>query len=183
MNMKKDEFIIYKSIEDLPAWNFFKAKEGKEDELKYLFQLESYYDLDKINHNQQFELLTTWSNIHDEIINLNGITEKQIEIIRLQRQIIWFEIEILLNPEQRHLKNFIRQRTQQLKELRGEDDDNDEMSQKKLNFEEQIVYLERWLKMPIDSKKISLAKFLTYKKQYSNEARKLTLKQLANGKN
>ena len=177
--MAKDSLYIYRDIADLPAWNFFKAKEGEQDELKYLFRLDDYYNLNDLKHNQAFELLAAWSNIHDQIVNLNGITDKQIEIIRLRRQIIWLQVELLLNPEKRILKNFIRHKQSELKAMTGEDDDEDEMSQKSTNFEEQIVFLERWLKMPIDSKKISLAKFLTYKKQYNEEARKLTLKQLA----
>lgn len=178
--MKRDSLKIYRTIEDLPAWNFFKAKEGDEDDLRYLFILESYHDLNNIKHSHAFELLVTWSNIHDQIINLNGITDKQVQIILLKRQIIWLEVELLLEPEKRILKTFIKNKQSQLKALTGEDEQEDEISQKNITFEEQIVTLERWLKMPIDSKKISLAKFLTYKKQYNNEARKITLKQLAN---
>ena len=152
----------YRSLEDLPAWNFYQIR--KNGDFRYLYKLEEYYDLEEIEPGE--ELPALWSDLFDQYIDTFGLGKEYKEALELRREIVILQAEVLMTKNT-FLNNKIRHKQMRLDELTTTKDE-----QKISTFEEQVIALERWRKMPIDSKTITCVRFFYLMKQMNEEARK-----------
>lgn len=153
----------FQSLEELPAWNFFKAREN--NDLRYLYKLDNYFKMDGVPQDQEI-LDELWERLFDEYCDKFSFTKEFLNIVHLRRDIAIAEGELAIT-EDRFVKNKIRRLKRQLDELLEPNEDG-----KALSFEEQVIQIENWRKIPIDSMKITCIRFFTIREQLNQEARK-----------
>lgn len=167
--MNSQDFKIYRSLEDLPAWNFFKAREN--DDLRYLYILDEYYDIEKLEIKP--ELIEVWQNLFDEYVDKFSFSKEHLKIMNLRRELEIAEAEYAISEDRFDL-NKIRRTKRQLDELlEGNDDQGNSIT-----FEEQVVLIEEWRKLAIDSKAIKCIRFFLLRQKFRDYARKSQIKQL-----
>ena len=142
----------FRNIEELPIWNYTKVNET--GDLRYLLCLDDYYDLPNVSDLKQFE--TLWEDIRYQIIDEFGFSHLEQLILQKDKEIEQLKIKLILKKDKKLLTKLkIRQ-----KELVSMLKSN--KSEKKQSFEEQVVYLESYFKIPIDIKKMSVKRYFTY---------------------
>lgn len=161
---------IYTSLEELPAWNFFKAREGEELDLRYLFKLDDYFNLDGVILVP--ELIEAWQKLFDEYVDKFSFSREHTEIMNLKREIEIAKAEYAIS-ERRFDINKIRRAEKELDHLLEDDGDG-----KSLTFEEQVIMLETWRKVAIDSRAITCVRFFTLRDRYREEARQSQINSL-----
>ncbi len=137
---------MFKSIEELPIWNFNKVIE--KNDLRYLLKLDDYYKLPELKD----DLNNIWETIIDEFYNEFGISEKYRNTLLQEKDMAMMELEYALGNKS--LKTII-----EIKK-RNKKTDNDD------KFEEQVARLEIHFKIPIDVRKMSVQRYYTYIKLY-----------------
>lgn len=87
---KKRYYKSYKSLDDLPMWNWDKLIKGNKLDLKYLLILDDYNDSLKINSNQRQTLKTDYNEIKYQFdkINLPLLLAKRDIIVKITELII-----------------------------------------------------------------------------------------------
>jgi hypothetical protein len=171
--VKSEKYKPYKSIKTLPYWLFDRARDT--GDLRYLLILDSYEDLDSIKGHDNGALLKIWGDLFDSYLDHFGISKDLQKIVQLKRDIAVLSAEAILY-NQPYKMTFVFVKQKQLELLQKDND-----SSKSLKFEEQVVSLERWLKIRIDEKTVTTVKFLTYLQQYNEEANRLKFEKLKNG--
>lgn len=159
----------YRSIEELPAWNFSKIMETKD--FRYLLKLPDFFDMDGVKLPESIDFGAAWDKIFDEYIKEFGLSEEFSNILNLQRKIAMLKIR-MVTGNQWSLRAAItleQEKLQQLfKNTKGD----------KSKFEETLAYIEQFFKISLDTHKVSTKRFYTY----LEIMRKQTIKQRANGK-
>lgn len=173
---------IYRSIDFLPVWNFFKIIETSDK--KYLYKVDDYEDLEVKNN-----LDTTWMDILDQFNAIKSDNESK-EIERVQKKILTLETKMLIingyitllkcNPSKQEfyseklkkygvtgkntigiLDNEIRFAKSDLKRL------SKSTSETKQSFEEKLDVITRERGVAIDAKKTSVKEWIAIEKNHN----------------
>lgn len=83
---------IYKSIDELPVWNWFKIHET--NDLSYLLKITR-----KVGYARTHELEAQWSLIHDEFLDTFGVNDKLRQIYELKRDISVLKADMFLEKD------------------------------------------------------------------------------------
>jgi len=157
----------YKTLEDLPAWNFYKIKE--KNDVRYLYVMDDYSELPEVNN----VLNDIWVDVQFEYYDLIGLTKEEKQLFEIRKDIVILEAELAITQERFLLNKINRKKKELLKMYENKEGVT-------LSFEEQIIMLENWRKIPIDSKKITCVRFFTLKKQYHEFAKNQLIKNTLN---
>ncbi len=137
--------MFYKSIYDIPVFNWFKCIDSKE--YKYcLININDYKE--SIND----KCIETFSNLYTEYIDTFGISQTLTDIIETQNEILLMKIEKAIN-EDKTLDTFIT-----LKELELKDKLN--VKQTKTNTAK--VAIEKYLGLRINEKEVTVKEYYDY---------------------
>ena len=142
---KKIKYSYYKSIEDLPIWNFNNIID--KDDMRYLLKLEDYNNLPT---KKLPPLDVIWMSIYDEYLNLFGINKKyETYLIRMKNLII---LEFEKNIDKSLETVYDRAKLEMYDNIPKQDDKS---------FEKQLLAMIRYFKVTIDIKTISVKQFYT----------------------
>jgi len=139
---------LYKSIDDLPQWNWNQVH--KTGNHAYLKKLDSYRNIEEDNSE---EIIEEWNKIYDEFIGEFGISKRYLELLEIRKTIANLQIEFIKTGE-RSILNEIEIEEMDLKE---EFESKDEV-----RYESVVMSIEKRQGMHIDSKGISVYKFNNY---------------------
>ena len=151
MTLRKKSYPkYYRSIENLPQWNFDKILNT--DDLRYLLVLDDYFDMDSVAIPKTLDLNAVWIKIFDEYIQTFGLSEAFQKKQRQKIKIAKLKLEMVLK-ENWGIEAIIRNEE---KKLESESEGND------ITMEELTAHIEKSRKMPIDIMKVSVKMFNTY---------------------
>jgi hypothetical protein len=159
----------YRSIEELPAWNFSKIMEKRD--YRYLLKLPDFFDMDEVKLHDSVNLSSVWDKIFDEYIAEFGLSEDFVKVLNLQRKIAMLKIQ-MVTKNQWSMRAAIEIENSKLQQLFKSS------SGEKSKFEEVLAYIEQFFKISLDTHKVSTKRFYTY----LEIMRKQTIKNRANGK-
>ena len=142
---------IYNNIDTCPFWNYDRA--GKD--LRYLYILNDYEKLpDKYDVE---ELKRVFDSINMQIIELRGFSNEQKMILAKEKEIEIYKIKLAIGVKVDRVRF---QRTLESLEKMLEVVNYNITT----NIEDKIVSLEKYMKINIDPKKITIKKWLAYVK-------------------
>jgi hypothetical protein len=153
----------YKNIEDCPIWNLQKVNET--GDLRYLVKGVEDYDDIKEKELDLETLATSYSNMMEEVSNTFGLSEEYIDKARVEKELLILSYKILLG--EKHLKAIRDHKIRTIEESKATGSNND------TPFDEQIVVLESFFKIPINVKDISASKYYTYLKVLKKDAERI----------
>lgn len=140
---------LYKSIDDLPIYNFHKVMLS--DDFRFLVK-------HKISDKQYAfyidKLGEKWVSHYDEYLDHFGLSKAHSKIIDQQTKIAKLIIK-RWEREDKSLESVIEIEQMRLKELSGK-------REKKSTFEEDIAVIEKYRGIGMDAKKTSVKMFYTY---------------------
>jgi hypothetical protein len=153
----------YKNIEDCPIWNLQKVNET--GDLRYL--VKGFDDIDDIKEEElDLQLLAnSYSSMMEEVSNTFGLSEEYIDKARVEKELLILSYKILLG--EKHLKAIRDHKIRTIEESKAIGSTND------TPFDEQIVVLESFFKIPVDVKKTSSSKYYTYLKVLKKDAERI----------
>ena len=146
--MKKD---YYDSIENLPIWNWWKITET--GELVYL-----YKNIDKAK--EDFTLLEIWTNIHNEYLVSYGLTEDFKSVLKLKKKWIEKQAAFIESGDRFKLTEIDIINAQIAESINTENS---------MSKEDIIIFLEEKLGREIDTKVLTVKKYLDYINYYSKK--------------
>lgn len=150
---------VYKSIDELPLWNWFRIQET--NELKYLF---------KENVSKWeffiFQLAEVWENLYNEFINTFGISDSLREVLQIKKEIAVMRYKMVADDSNAYLQTFINIKEYELKQILGR--------LEKQEFTSAKVYIEKYMGFRIDLKTTSVKEYYEYLKVLEKEAKKIT---------
>lgn len=185
----------HKSINTLPYWNFLQIR--KYDDIRYLFELDSYLDLSKIKTNESH--LKAFNNIMNEYNDMLLKRERASYLFEIDKQIAELEAEryvcllcinkIIIFKDRKEYKEEVDNAIETLSELGYDYNGNinalqgkidsilneiDDLAISKKNTsninspsdEAMINYIEKYRKVPINIKQISVIQYLEYENDY-----------------
>lgn len=138
---------IYNNIETCPYWNYHNASQ----DIRYLYILKNYENLPKYNN----DLKKAYESLNLQIIELKGFSNEQKMIITKEKEIEIYKIKITLGMKvdtvrfQRALESFSK-----MINIFNQNVISD--------IDEKIVMIEKYMKINIDPKKISIKKYIAY---------------------
>jgi len=143
------QYQVYDSIEDLIVWNFKKAQST--NDLRYLLVLDNYKELPLKNYDAS-KLFKAWKKINDEFIDEFGFTEKQQLIYDKMLQLDFVRADKIIKKD-KSLDNKIRMYKREIEDLLKDS------NQEQQSFEKQVGILIVNLKIPIDTRKITVKEY------------------------
>lgn len=135
---------LYTTIEDLPAYNWFKCVENKE----YKYTL---VDEKKYKDDLKDECENAFNNLYCEFIDTFGISKELGDIVNLQNQILALEIDIALGKKT--AKTFLN-----IKKLELEEKLNVEKPKTNLHK----VAIEKYLGFRLNLKEVTTLEYYNY---------------------
>lgn len=154
----KNEVKIYKSIDELPIYNWWKVH--KDNSLLWLLHDPKQH----ISGVQEQQLTEVWASIYKEFINTFGISKAFREVLNVKREIQIYKYRMYLEKDET-LQIFIDIAQDKLEELLK--------SGGKSEVNKEKVYVEKYLGRHVDDKTITVKEYYTYLKVLEEE---LTLK-------
>lgn len=137
---------IYKSIDELPLWNYKKIIETKD--LKYLLRDEN----DETNGNE-FE--STWAAINEQLSGFVGVDDKTQKWLLLHIDLENLQLDYIATKDRSLITQInikIKQIERMQKQFEGSGDD----------FDKQIAAVELHFKFHIDEKSTTVKRFFNY---------------------
>lgn len=135
---------LYTTIDELPAYNWFKCIENKE----YKYTLK---DVSKYNDKLKQKCEDAFNKLYCEFIDTFGISKELGDIVNLQRQILVLEIDIALGKKA--AKTFLN-----IKKLELEDKLN--VEKPKTNTHK--VAIEKYLGFRLNLKETTVTEYYNY---------------------
>lgn len=143
--------MFYKSIEDMPIYNWFKV--NSTGDLRFcLVKHKSKYD--KNLAQKSFDTL------YSEYIDFFGLGETYTKVLELKARIMDLKLEMKINNDT-FIENFINMAEIDLKEL--------QLQTNKTNTNEVKVYLEKYLGFRLNEKEVSVKEYYTYLNVMAND--------------
>ena len=149
---KKQSIRPYRSLEELPVWNWHKAKQG---DLRYILRLDDYDTLPDVEVRQE-----DWESIEQEFFNKFGKSgtggyyfDKFIELQRAIRDMIVYTCDE--SPKLSKTKVKIAQLEKELEQV-----------PEAQTLEEQAVTMEVFFNRDFDVRRMSTYKWFTYINEY-----------------
>jgi hypothetical protein len=146
----------YKSISDLPIYNWFKIHET--NDLKYLLIAPS-----KVGFRRSKELNEAFSLIYDEFIDTFGVSDDLRKITELRRDIRILEIDM-------YLENDLSKET--FIDIKKAEIDAIINSKEKDRLNDVKGYVEKYMGFHLDERTTTVKDYYTYIKIMSDEAKK-----------
>jgi len=146
---------VYKSFDEIPAWNFLKFLESPE--VKFLFneEKENYSD-DEIS-----DALESWNGIFQEFISYVGLGNKTLMIMKQEDKIIRLKVD-LLTKGKKHLSAVIAMEQKKLDELKKGGENG-----KDLMYQETAI-ISKYMGFNINIKTISAKEYFSFVKIMKN---------------
>ncbi len=143
---------IYKSIEEMPIYNFHKIMTEKDtDALKWML----YKPDEFVIKPKEIERVgKQWIKLYDEYLEHFGISKQYEKVMNQEDKITKLIISRWLQDD-KSLESIIKIEQQRLNELTGK-------KKKKSTFEEDVAIIEKYRGIGIDIKKTSVKMFYTY---------------------
>ena len=141
----------YRTIEDLPIWNFVKINET--NDVRYMLKLDDYYDLPK-NKIDVDLLIDTYSKIANDLFLKFGFDEKFVGQKREEKELLIMNLRILSG--EKHLSAILKIKEKQIDVAKST------IKTKNQSFEEKVVLLESYFKLNFDVYNMSVLRFHTY---------------------
>lgn len=142
---------FYRTIEELPIWNFEKINE--QGDVRYMLKLDDYFELPEIGIDYD-TLVDYFIQISDELFERFGVDDRAITNMMEEKDILMIKLKWLAGEKPfkttYKIKNKIREDREAM------------VGDKKQTFEEKIIMLESYFKKDFDVYKMSVAKFYTY---------------------
>jgi len=145
---------IYKTIAELPIWNFWEVVE--KNELRYLLKLKDYEQLPECTEEQLHELYELWSELDYQYFEYFGIEDKYLNRLKLEKSIIMLEIDVALGKNTLSIVR-LRQQKRVLAEL-------NESSEEGLKPLDMLINVEKFMGFHLKPEQISVKKFYSYVK-------------------
>ena len=149
----------YRTIEDLPIWNFNKVSET--NDVRYLLKLDDYYTLPKKAPYE--ELIKIYEDIYTEVFEKFKFNDSLDDKVREDKDLLILQLKILAG--EKHLNTILKIKKRQIK------DRLDMVKVEPQTFEKKVVILESYFKLPFDVYKMSTVRFYTYLQLYKEAAK------------
>lgn len=135
----------YNNIDTMPIYNYLKVVE------------DSNYSYLIVKNGLFGDITKAFENIQRQLVDRFGISESYAELLELQREICELKCEVAITGN-RFQNTFIRIKEAEIERL----------NQIKGSTSQEIkIYLEKWLKFPLNLHKLSVAEWFAYIKQFS----------------
>lgn len=129
----------------MPIYNYLKVVE------------DSNYSYLIVNRGLFGNITKAFENIQRQLVDRFGISESYAELLELQREICELRCEVAITGN-RFKNTFIRIKEAEIERL----------NQIKGSTSQEIkIYLEKWLKFPLNLHKLSVSEWFSYIKQFS----------------
>jgi hypothetical protein len=152
---------IYKSIEFLPIYNFYKIMDT--NDLRYLLVLDNYFELPEYNE----DLTNIWEEIRNQLMTSQEIDDVLKRILSLMIEIEELKIDLEIFSD-RSAQTWI-----ELKEMKLESLMKDFNKNETSDFYDKVANIENHFKRNIDIFKTPVKLFFAYIKQYNQEMQAL----------
>ena len=149
---RKSSQRYYRSIENLPQWNFQKVLQT--GDLRFILVLDDYFEIESVKVNKSIDLNTIWEKIFDEYIKEFGLSDSYMRVMRDRRRIALLKCDMIIRGDY-GLEAAIRIQEKKL---------DDEGNKTEISFEETVAHVEKYRGMAIDVTKVSVKRFNTYLK-------------------
>jgi len=142
---------FYRTIEELPIWNFDKINE--QGDVRYMLKLDDYFELPEIGIDYD-TLVDHFIQVSDELFERFGVDDRAITNMMEEKDILIIKLKWLAGEKTFKTRYKIKSKIREDRESMVGD--------KKQTFEEKIIMLESYFKKDFDVYKMSVAKFYTY---------------------
>jgi hypothetical protein len=142
---------FYRTIEELPIWNFDKINE--QGDVRYMLKLDDYFELPEIGIDYD-TLVDHFIQVSDELFERFGVDDRAITNMMEEKDILIIKLKWLAGEKAFKTRYKIKSKIREDRESMVGD--------KKQTFEEKIIMLESYFKKDFDVYKMSVAKFYTY---------------------
>jgi hypothetical protein len=146
----------YKSIDDLPIFNWNKVNET--NDLRWLLKKQSEK---KLYNRQKNVLEAAWNGIFKEFVDAFGIPEQMLKVLEIKRDIAVLNADIILTGDM-VLQTFIEIKQHELKELLTSD--------VKTGAGEVKVYVEKYMGFKLNERETTVREFYHYLELIKKEA-------------
>ena len=154
-NIFSKKIELYKSIDDLPIYNFDKIL--KSHDLRYLLKEE----IKDITYNKNFDKISDqWVKLYDEYLEHFGLSKSYKRVIEQETKIAKLQIQRWLRDD-RSLEGIIEVEKIKLQEM-------NKKKKKKSTFEEDLATIEQNRGIGMNPKETSVKMFFTYVKLMEN---------------
>ena len=145
----------YKTIEDLPIWNFEKVSET--GDIRYILKLEDYFELPEEGFDPD-ALVDVFIKVSDDLFDNFGVDDKAITKMIEEKDLLILKLRWLSG--ERTMKAIFNIKNKIVEERESQ------KGPTKQSFNERIVMLESYFKKDFDVYKMSVSKFYTYLNLY-----------------
>lgn len=159
----KTKFEVYRSIEDLPIYNFKKVIETG----SYLYMIKK----GTFKRKYVKDIIDAWQDCYNEYIQTFGLNSLYKAVLMQEEKIARLKLDRWLK-DLKHLNAIIKAEESRLSEMM-------KPSKGKKSFEEDIAIIQKYNGVALDPKKTSTKMFFTYVKLMEKQANEIKTK---NGK-
>jgi len=145
----------FRTIEDLPIWNFEKVSET--GDIRYILKLEDYFELPEEGFNPD-TLVDVFIKVSDDLFDNFGVDDKAITKMIEEKDLLILKLRWLSG--ERTMKAIFNIKNKIVEERESQ------KGPTKQSFNERIVMLESYFKKDFDVYKMSVSKFYTYLNLY-----------------
>lgn len=142
----KNQLDYYKSIDDLPIYNWLKIQETND----ISWMLKTNHSLNEVHKGI---LTVAFDNIYSQFIDAFGINPALEEILTIKRDIAVLTVDMMLEKD-RSLINFIEIKERELKALIASKNQGSVM--------EVTAYVEKYMQFKINTKEVTVREFYGY---------------------
>jgi len=146
---------FYRTIEDLPIWNFEKISET--GDIRYMLKLDDYFDLPEKVFNLD-SMVDAFMDISDDLFERFGIDDRTITKMLEEKDLLILKLRWLAG--EKTVKAIYNIKNKVVEER------NNQVGPKVQSFEERIVLLETYFKKDFDVYRMSVSKYYTYLNLY-----------------
>lgn len=147
---------VYRSIDDLPIYNWFKIQET--NDMRYLLKVTTN-EADKFT----FELAEIWEKIYSEFIDTFGINDTFRQMLMLRKEICVLRMKVAMKDENAYLVTFAEIKEKELKQM------IEKLNEKEMSSAK--VYVEKYLGFKIDQRVTTVREYYEYIKAIEKEAK------------
>lgn len=146
---------LYKSIDDLPQWNWNQAH--KTGNYSYLKKLDSYRN---IGFDNSEELTRCWNVIYDEFLEEFGLSKRYLDLLGARKSIANLKLQFVKTGNRSVLNEI---------EIEEIDFSNEFQTSEEARFESIVMAIEKRQSLPIDPKKITVYRYNNYLRTFKEE--------------
>lgn len=146
---------LYKSIDDLPQWNWNQAH--KTGNYSYIKKLDSYRNID-IDTSE--ELTKCWNSIYDEFLEEFGLSKRYLDLLQARKTIANLKLEFVKTGTRAILNEI---------EIEEIDFANEFQTTEEARYESIVMAIEKRQGMAIDPKNITVYRYNNYLRTFKEE--------------